>query len=128
MAAKPIVDLQMSVASLDPIVSYSARLEQLGYAFIPDPGHPDYLFFARPLHRPRSNHLHVCEAGGAEELRHVALRDFLRSHPDEAAAYGAVKRSVAGRAPDDRIAYIAGKDAYVKELQARAVQWAAVER
>ncbi len=124
MLAKPIVDVQLSVASLDPLELYRDPLDDLGYTFIPDPLRPDYLFFARPLKRPRSHHLHVCCAGGLEELRHLAVRDFLRAHPAEATRYGEVKRNVALREPDDRIAYIQGKDAYVKDLQDRAVAWA----
>jgi len=127
MLAKPIIDLQLSVASLDPLAAYRDPLEALGYAFIPDPHRPDYLFFARPLERPRSHHVHVCRAGGLEELRHLAVRDFLRSHPDEAARYGELKRAVVERRPDDRIAYIEGKDKYVKDLQDRAVVWAGVD-
>lgn len=124
MLSKPIVDLQLSVGALDPIDAYRDPLAGLGYAFIPDPGRPDYLFFARPLERPRSHHVHVCRAGGLEELRHLAVRDFLRANPAEATRYGEVKRAVAERQPDDRIAYIEGKDAFVKDLQDRAVEWA----
>lgn len=54
-------------------------------------------------------------------MRHVAVRDFLRSHPDEAAQYAALKRELAKRHPQDRLAYSAGKDRYVKELEARAL-------
>jgi GrpB-like predicted nucleotidyltransferase (UPF0157 family) len=124
LAAKPVLDLQLSVADIEPRASYVEPLERLGYLFVPAPESPDYHFFAKPPERPRSHHLHVCEAGSEHEFRHLALRDFLRVHGDEAARYAALKRRLAARHPQDRLAYIEGKDDYVAALEARAVQWA----
>lgn len=124
LAAKPILDLQLSVDALSARERYVGPLERLGYLFVPEPESPDYHFFGKPAERPRTHHLHVCEAGSEHELRHVALRDFLRAHDDEAARYAALKRSVAARHPGDRHAYIAGKDEYVAALEARALAWA----
>jgi GrpB-like predicted nucleotidyltransferase (UPF0157 family) len=124
LAAKPIVDLQLSVAVMRPRERYVAPLERLGYLFAPAPESPDYHFFAKPPERPRTYHLHVCETGSEHEFRHVAVRDFLRSHPDEATRYVALKREVVARHPQDRLAYIEGKDDYVTALERRAVSWA----
>ncbi|HWI72391.1 MAG TPA: GrpB family protein [Baekduia sp.] len=124
LAAKPIIDLQLSVAVMEPRERYVRPLERLGYLFAPTPESPDHHFFAKPPERPRTHHLHVCETGSEHEFRHVAVRDFLRSHPDEAACYAAIKREVAARHPEDRLAYIDGKDEYVTALEERAVTWA----
>jgi GrpB-like predicted nucleotidyltransferase (UPF0157 family) len=126
LAAKPIVDLQLSVASLSPQAAYGDPLARLGYRFVPDPEMPDYHFFGKPAERPRTHHLHVCEAGSEHERRHLAVRDFLRAHPGEAASYAAFKRALAERHTQDRLAYIEGKDPYMVELEARAVRWARV--
>jgi GrpB-like predicted nucleotidyltransferase (UPF0157 family) len=124
LAAKRILDLQLSVAAVGPRARYVEPLERLGYLFVPSPQSPDLHFFAKPPERPRSHHLHVCEVGSHHELRHLAVRDFLRTHDDEAASYAALKREVAARHPQDRLAYIAGKDAWVAGLEARALAWA----
>jgi len=124
LAAKPIVDLLVSVAAVAAREAYVAPLERLGYLFVPAPQGPGLHFFARPPQRPRTCHIHVCEAGSQHELRHLAVRDFLRAHPAEAAAYAALKRRVAARHPQDRLAYIAGKDPYVVALEQRATAWA----
>jgi GrpB-like predicted nucleotidyltransferase (UPF0157 family) len=124
LASKPILDLQLSVDSLQPRERYVKPLERLGYLYVPDPESPDYHFFARPPQRPRTHHLHVCESGSDHEVRHVAVRDFLRVHPDEVTRYAALKRQVVARHPHDRLAYIAGKDAYVTALERRALTWA----
>jgi GrpB-like predicted nucleotidyltransferase (UPF0157 family) len=124
LVAKPIIDLQLAVDALEPRARYVRPLEALGYLFAPDPESPDFHFFGFPAARPRTHHLHVCIAGGEHELRHLALRDYLRAHPDEAAGYGALKRDLVARHPADRLAYIEGKDRYVAALEGRALAWA----
>jgi GrpB-like predicted nucleotidyltransferase (UPF0157 family) len=105
LAAKPIVDL-----------------EALGYLFVPFATAPEYHFFGRPPERPRTHHLHVCLVGSFEELRHLAVRDLLRADPREAAGYEAVKRESARLHPEDRLAYMAGKQDYVEDLDRRALR------
>ena len=124
LAAKPILDLQVSVRDVADLEGYRRPLERLGYLFVPEPGSADFHFFALPAARPRTHHVHVCEAGSGHEHRHLAVRDFLRAHPDEAAGYEAVKRRVALAHPYDRLAYIAGKDEHVVALEERALDWA----
>jgi GrpB-like predicted nucleotidyltransferase (UPF0157 family) len=124
LAAKPILDLQLSVAAIEQRERYVEPLERLGYLFVPALVAPDLHFFAKPPERPRSHHLHVCEVGSDHELRHLAVRDFLCTHDDEAASYAALKREAVTRHPQDRLAYIAYKDAYVAGLEARARAWA----
>jgi GrpB-like predicted nucleotidyltransferase (UPF0157 family) len=126
LAAKPIVDLQLAVAAIEQRARYVEPLERLGYLFARDPASPDLLFFAKPANRPRSYHLHVCALDSDHEFRHLAVRDFLRAHRDEADRYEALKRELARRHPRDRLAYIAGKEQYVSELEARACAWASI--
>jgi GrpB-like predicted nucleotidyltransferase (UPF0157 family) len=106
LAAKPIVDLQVSVAALEPQRAYVEPLEAIGYLFVPFATAPEYHFFGKPPERPRTHHLHVCQAGSVEELRHLAVRNLLRADPAEAALYEEVKR----------------KSAYVEDLDRRALE------
>ena len=124
LAAKPILDLQLSVAAIAARAGYVEPLERLGYLFVPSPESPDFHFFALPPERPRTFNLHVCEAGSGHETRHLAVRDFLRAHASEAARYAALKRRLAAQHPRDRLSYIDGKDEYVTALERRAVVWA----
>ena len=123
LPAKPIIDLQLSVEVVEQDALYRGCLERLGYLFVADPDSPEYRFFAKPAQRPRSFHLHICEAGSAHEIRHPALRDYLSSHREEAESYAAVKRELNSRTGCDRLAYIAGKSAYVDALEGRALAW-----
>ncbi len=124
LPAKPIVDLQVSVDALEPRERYVEPLQRLGYLFAPAPESPDHHFFAWPPERPRTFHVHVCEAGSHHEHRHLAVRDFLRTHAGEAERYAALKRRLVARHPEDRLAYIEGKDEYVGALERRATAWA----
>lgn len=54
LAAKAILDLQLSVASIEPRGGYVGRLQRLGYVFAPDPDSPDFHSSAsRPSARGR---------------------------------------------------------------------------
>jgi hypothetical protein len=49
----------------------------------------------------------------------------LRAHPEEVAAYAAVKRVIAELHPGKRLASMARKDRYVVDLERRALDWQA---
>jgi GrpB-like predicted nucleotidyltransferase (UPF0157 family) len=54
--------------------------------------------------------------------RHPSLDD--RAHPGEAGRYEALKRRLVASHPEDRLAYIEGKDEFVAALEQRALAWA----
>ena len=85
---KPIIDINISVESLEPMEPYKVPLEKLGYTFIVDPDPIDLHFFAKPFSHPRSYHIHVCTIGSWHEISDLAFRDFLINNPDEAINYG----------------------------------------
>ena len=98
LAAKPVIDIQVSVPDLDSLARYAEPLGRLGYRHVPV-GDFDrvYPFFQRPAEWPSTHHVHLCGAGSREELRHVAFRDYLRAHADVAAQYLDLKRELAAR-------------------------------
>jgi GrpB-like predicted nucleotidyltransferase (UPF0157 family) len=55
--------------------------------------------------------------------RHLAFRDYLIAHPDVAAGYGALKLRLAAAHGSDIGAYMDGKDAFVKAVEAEALAW-----
>ena len=64
--------------------------------------------------------MHVCAAGSAWERRHLAFRDWMRAHPDDAAAYADLKRELAASHPRDTFSYTEAKGAFIVEVEARA--------
>ena len=63
-----------------------------------------------------THHLYVCPRYSRELHRHITFRDYLRSHPDAVAQYGAVKEEGERLFPDDIEGYIAHKTPCIEEL------------
>ena len=121
LAAKPIVDIQVSVDSLEPRADYVPALIGLGYRHAGDPFNPDHEYFSRDLDTGSGFHIHVCRTGSNWERRHLAFRDHLREHPDEAAAYERLKRRLAREHPRDIMSYVDGKTAFISAVEAQAL-------
>jgi GrpB-like predicted nucleotidyltransferase (UPF0157 family) len=125
LAAKPIIDIQISVRSLQPIEAYANRLRLLGYVHVPHPDDSFCPFFHLPSAWPHTHHVHVVQAGGAEERRTLAFRDYLRDHPAVARAYEQLKRELAPQHSaaefSSRQAYADAKTAFVIGITERAV-------
>src|SRR5262245_31621873 len=84
LAAKPIIDIQVSVNRLRPIEAYGEPLRTIGYVHVAHTDDSFCPFFHRPANWPHTHHVHVVEAGGAEEQRTLAFRDYLRDYADVA--------------------------------------------
>src|SRR5262245_27035401 len=84
LAAKPAIDIHVSVVTLQPVAVYESRLRDLGYHHVPHRDDAFCPFFHRPAAWPHTHHVHVVEAGGLEERRTLAFRDYLRAHADAA--------------------------------------------
>jgi putative glutamine amidotransferase len=121
LAAKPVIDIQVSVASLTPRSAVIEPLEGIGYTHAIDPIETDHEYLSRDGNGSRSVHVHLCEAGGRWERRHLAFRDWLRAHPEDAAAYEALKRKLAASHPRDIQSYVDGKTAFVSAIEERAL-------
>jgi NAD-dependent deacetylase len=121
LAAKPVLDLLAGLDSLDVEPARIRAMEALGYEALGEYGLPRRLFF-RKGRDARTHHVHAVEFGGPHWRRHLAVRDYLRAHPDEAAAYEAEKRRIAAHAAD-RDEYTTRKAPYVEALEARALAW-----
>ncbi len=115
LAAKPIVDIQVSVPDIRDLDSYRRPLEALGYEYVYDPDFVEYPFFGWPTSaQPRTFNLHVCEAGTEWEARHLRFRDLLRSDPVARDEYAALKRELALKHGNDIQGYVDDKDAFIR--------------
>jgi GrpB-like predicted nucleotidyltransferase (UPF0157 family) len=123
--AKPVIDIQISVASLDRLAIYREPLEAAGYVHVPHEDDAFCPFFHRPAEWPHTHHVHLVVTGAAEERRTLAFRDYLRDHPGAAREYQRLKRDLAarhaGRDAASREAYSVGKSAFVERMVALAL-------
>jgi 16S rRNA processing protein RimM len=115
LAAKPYVDIQMSVPDVYDRDAYFGPLFSLGYEHVPDPAFVEYPFFGWPsAQATRTFNLHVCQAETEMERRHLRFRDHLRADSTARDEYAALKRELALKHGNDIEGYVADKDAFIK--------------
>jgi GrpB-like predicted nucleotidyltransferase (UPF0157 family) len=123
LAAKPIIDVQISVAALEPLDAFRLPLERLGYVFRADNPELTKRYFREPP-GDRRTHIHVRRAGSFSEQLALLFRDFMRSHPDWARRYAELKLELAQQHGDDRARYTDAKQPFTWKALAAADEWA----
>ncbi|WP_107774547.1 GrpB family protein [Nocardioides sediminis] len=94
LPAKPVIDIDLTVA--DPIdeASYVPPLERLGFVhWLTEPDWHEHRLL-KQLDEPRT-HLHVFGPDCPEVVRHRMFRDWLVAHPEDRERYAAAKRAAA---------------------------------
>lgn len=115
LAAKPIIDLDVVLASPTDLPEAIRLLARIGYRHEGDLGIVGREAFRSPAGEPR-HHLYVLAAGANELRRHLAFRDALRASEDLRKEYAMLKRSLAMRYKDDRNAYTQAKSAFIASI------------
>ena len=62
------------------------------------------------------HHLYVCPEDSAELKRHIAFRDYLRTHPEAVREYSQVKEKGAALYPHDIEKYIEHKSPFIEKV------------
>jgi GrpB-like predicted nucleotidyltransferase (UPF0157 family) len=121
LAAKPVIDIDLTVADPGSEQAYVPALETLGFRLvIREPwwyGHR-----ALRADEPRCN-LHVFGFDSPELVRHRIFRDWLRGNPQERDRYAATKRQAASEANaggEHVMQYNARKQQVIREMYHRA--------
>ena len=122
LAAKPIIDIQVSVASLGSLDAFRLPLESLGYVWRDD--NPDLTkrYFRESPDTPRT-HVHVRKHGSWSEQYALLFRDYVRAHPDVAMKYAALKWQLAKQYRDDRHGYTEAKGPFIWATMSEASEW-----
>jgi GrpB-like predicted nucleotidyltransferase (UPF0157 family) len=108
LAAKPIIDISSMVPENPDVPIGISRLATLGYIQRGDLGIKGREAFTNPDGLPRHN-LYLCPRDSVALANHLALRNYLRTHPEAVREYGELKKRLAQRFPDDIDSYIDGK-------------------
>ncbi len=120
LAAKPIIDIQLSVADVEDEAFYVPPMEVAGDVLrVREPGHR--MFRTSDV----GVQIHVCETGSDWERRHLLFRDWLRRSSEDRERYEAAKRELARREWDDVNDYADAKSTVINEMTTRAESWAA---
>jgi GrpB-like predicted nucleotidyltransferase (UPF0157 family) len=113
LAAKPVIDIMVSVRRLDDAMKCVNPLRRLGYIYVDYPQNQDRRFFRKGI--PRSHHLHIVEEGSRSLDDHVRFRDILRVSEARRAEYQELKTALAGSFKKDRAQYSASKGSFIEK-------------
>jgi GrpB-like predicted nucleotidyltransferase (UPF0157 family) len=113
LAAKPIIDIDVVVGSVQDVPVAIERLRELGYVYQGDKGVPGREAFLWPPGTRRRHHAYVVVAGSRPHDDHVTFRNYLRTHPEVAARYAALKRELAERFRENQLGYGNARDQFV---------------
>jgi GrpB-like predicted nucleotidyltransferase (UPF0157 family) len=117
LCAKPCIDILLVVADSADELSYVHDLENAGYALRrrePE-WHEHRVFKGRDINL----NLHVWTFGNAIIDKHIAFRDWLRSHPEDRDRYAEEKRYLASMHWETLNDYADAKDDIVREIERR---------
>ena len=90
---------------------------KLGYEYLGEFGIKGRRYL-RKGGQERTHQIHIFQMEDDVNIsRHLAFRDYLRSHRDVAMEYAALKKDLAARFPYDIDGYCDGKDAFVKRIE-----------
>ena len=119
LAAKPILDIMVGVASRADWPRLVKPIESLSYVFYGDNTDKDEMFFVKgmpPYGERRTHHLHVYELEGERWKKELAFRDHLRANAVDAAKYGVLKHELAVKFSTDREAYTKAKTGFIRAV------------
>jgi GrpB-like predicted nucleotidyltransferase (UPF0157 family) len=111
LAAKPIIDIDVVVASPTDVPRAIERLQALGYQHEGDLGIAGREAFRQPARLP-AHHLYLVVQDSPAYADHVDLRDYLRNNPDATEQYAALKKLLA-RQGLDRDGYMRAKAEFI---------------
>ncbi|MDC8098474.1 GrpB family protein [Chryseobacterium rhizosphaerae] len=149
LSAKPVIDIMIGVKNeeeLDKIppllrgqdyVYYQKYNEEMPYRrfFIKLIDQPQNLGFPEIInagdeipegihdHKLRIAHIHAIPTSSEHWLRHIAFRDYLRTHPEVKDEYQQLKEYLSEKEWHDGNDYNEGKDPFIKREERKAVEW-----
>lgn len=124
ICAKPIVDILLSVLSIDELDTHDDAMRMLDYEVMGEFGIRGRRYYRKDnANGDRTHHVHAFASHSTEVARHLNFRDFLCAHRQYALEYEAVKLRLATLHPDDREQYTEGKTECIQGIEAKAARW-----
>ena len=136
LGSKPIIDILIGINGQEALNSVAEPLLDMGYCYYPcyEASVPERRFFARlnELHRkvfddaarlpahdefPHTHHLHVVAYGSLWWKRHLAFRDYLRTHSMARDAYHRMKKKLAKGTWESVNDYTDAKTGFIRSIE-----------
>ena len=148
LSAKPIIDILIGVDKESDLDKVIKPLMDKGYVYYEKYNNsmPYRRFFVKhivdpkdldiPLcidnnivldqqkeHDYRLAHIHVLPYDSEHWIRHIAFRDYLRTHPDIRETYQQLKEQLSTKQWKDSNEYNEGKDDFIKREEKKSIDW-----
>ena len=119
LAAKPIIDIDV-VVTKERINDAILALKSIGYIHEGNLGISGREAFAyKGKEHLQQHHLYVCPQDSLELKRHLAFRDYLRTHPEAVNEYSIIKMKAASLYPEDIDKYIEYKAPVIENIYSK---------
>ena len=121
LAAKPIIDIMAVVRSLEEVDTVADKFAEIGYEYLGEFGIKGRRYL-RKGGDERTHQIHIFQADDWNNIgRHLAFRDYMRTHEKERNEYAKIKKDLAQEFPYDIDGYCDGKENFVREAEKRAL-------
>lgn len=123
MVAKPLIDVLVIVEKLEPFEEEKEFMIVAGYEwrYYADPD--GLVFFKLAPEGEKLENIHICEEGSPKVREFIAIRDYLKAHPEKAREYSALKQKNIKLYANDYPAYREAKAPFLVQLKQEAYQW-----
>lgn len=121
LSSKPIVDIMIGLRALKLNEKQLRNLSEMGYIGFGEASIPGRLYFRKRV--PVAFNLAVTEYGSDLWRDNLLLRDYLRTHKEEAQHYAREKEQLMSQGIRMLLAYSEGKKAFLSEVMQRARKW-----
>jgi GrpB-like predicted nucleotidyltransferase (UPF0157 family) len=122
--AKPIIDMLVEVRDITKVDERNSAMQTLGYESMGEFGISGRRFFRKDNEVGiRTHHIHTFEIDSAQVRRHLAFRNYMNVHTEDAQRYSDLKQELAKKYPNDIEGYMDGKDEFIKQIDKKATEW-----
>ena len=119
--AKPIIDIMVVVRSLEGADTVAEKFSDIGYEYLGEFGMAGRRYL-RKGGDERTHQIHIFQADDWNNIgRHLAFRNYMRTHEKERNEYAKIKKNLAQKFPYDIDGYCDGKEDFVHEMEERAL-------
>ena len=117
LAAKPIIDIMVAVRSLEKVDCAAEAFSKIGYEYLGEFGIEGRRYL-RKGGDERTHQIHIFQMDDWNNIgRHLAFRNYMRTHEKERTAYAKLKIELARKFPYDIDGYCDGKENFVLQME-----------
>ena len=121
LAAKPIIDIMAAVRSLEWADAVADKFSDAGYEYLGEFGIEGRRYL-RKGGDERTHQIHIFQVDDWNNIgRHLAFRDYMRTHESEREEYAKLKTELAKKFSYDIEGYCDGKENFVRRVERLAL-------